>query len=296
MQSFIIMGFLDSGKTTFINNVLADPKFPSQRTAVLQTEFGEEEVNPDAAAIFEAEDCDELAALLAKTEREGKYDTVIVEYNGMWKYDRLVEALPIGCEKPRRLMFADWRSIFLFNRNMRELLYDKFINCDLVVFNRCIETTDISALHSLARSISINCQIVFEYSNGRRIPDTIQDDLPYDLNADKIAVDDSDYAIWLRDLNEHPNLYAGKTFRVKCRRADGAGSALLGRHVMSCCAADIAFKGVKCIAGQEHIPDSQWFTVEATIELTPAPAFRCLSAFPSDAPSPEISKIDMYLK
>ena len=108
-------------------------------------------------------------------------------------------------------------------------------------------------------------------------------------------MDDSDYAIWLRDLNEHPSLYAGKTFLIKCRRGEGEDAALLGRYVMYCCAADIAFKGIKCVEGLEHIPDSPWFIVEATICLNPAPVFSCLDAVPSDAPSPEISRIEIYL-
>ena len=290
-QVFVMLGFLGAGKTEFINQVLHDAKFPLGRSLIIQSEFGEEDPYPEACVV-DANSPDALDAVFRQYAPEN-LDTVFVEYNGMWKYAELKDFWPDSWDVPRRMLFVDSTTVFVYNRNMRELVYDKLVNCDLVVFNRCSEATDIPALHSLVRNVSTSCQIVFEYSDGRRIPDTIQDELPYDLNADEVTVEDDDYAIWLRDLNEHPSLYAGKIFHVKCRRGSGEDKAVLGRHVMYCCAADIAFKGIMCIEGLERIPASQWFTVEAIIELTPSPVFRCLDAVPSDAPSPEISRIDI---
>ncbi len=43
----------------------------------------------------------------------------------------------------------------------------------------------------------------------------ISEQLPYDINADVIQVDDEDYGIWYMDVSERPEVYAGKKVRFK---------------------------------------------------------------------------------
>ena len=49
---FLFTGFLDAGKTTFIQSMLEDPQFnEGQRTLLLLCEEGEEELLPDRFSI-----------------------------------------------------------------------------------------------------------------------------------------------------------------------------------------------------------------------------------------------------
>lgn len=44
---------------------------------------------------------------------------------------------------------------------------------------------------------------------------SIAEQLPYDVNANVIEVDDCDYGIWYMDVSERPEVYKGKTVRFK---------------------------------------------------------------------------------
>ncbi len=60
-----------------------------------------------------------------------------------------------------------------------------------------------------------------------------------------MEIGDEDYAVWYRDLTEELQAWDGKTVRVKgiVMRDPKLGKAalLVGRHVMTCCAADITY-------------------------------------------------------
>ena len=90
---YLFLGFLESGKTKFIQETLEDPRFSSgEKTLLLVTEEGEEEYDESRFAGAENVTTIVLDAqsqlneeYLTKLQLESGADRVIVEYNGFWK-------------------------------------------------------------------------------------------------------------------------------------------------------------------------------------------------------------------
>ncbi|MBQ9534840.1 MAG: hypothetical protein IJU78_03225 [Clostridia bacterium] len=277
---YLFTGFLEAGKTRFIQETLGDPEFfqpAGRRTLVLLCEEGEEELDP---AAFASEDVflevienerqinpDKLEAL----RRKHRANLVVIEYNGMWLLPQLYQAMPEEWLIYQEIMFADAGTIEVFNANMRNLVVDKLTNSELVVFNRCNEDTDKAALHKLVRSVSRRSNILYEEVSGEYVYDDIEDPLPFDVNAPVINIEDRDYALFFRDLSDNMAQYDGKTVTflgsvVKNARVPKDGF-IIGRPIMVCCAEDIAFRGLFCESGADAVRDGEWVRLTAKISL-----------------------------
>ena len=143
MPVYLFTGFLEAGKTRFIQETLEDRRFCNgEKTLLLLCEEGEEEYEPDEFAtktvqIRVLSDQSELTAeRLTALAEETKAERVVIEYNGMWLLDLLYNALPEGWMVYQEFLFADAGTILRYNENMRQLVYDKLKSCELVVFNR----------------------------------------------------------------------------------------------------------------------------------------------------------------
>ena len=276
---YLFTGFLESGKTKFIQETLEDPRFNAgEKTLLLVCEEGEEEYNLDTMPhknifIHTIEDKSELTtenilSLIKKTNAE----RVLVEYNGMWQLNDLFSAFPKNCVLSQEFCFMDSNTILTYNANMRNLVVDKLQSAEMVIFNRMPTTTDVMPYHKLVRGISRRADIVYEDENGRVIPDVIEDPLPFDVNAPIIDIEDIDYAIWYRDLSEELPNYEDKTVRLKGRiiidqRSDGS-FFVFGRQVMTCCVEDIQFAGVACLYPDSFsLKNGSWATVTAKIHI-----------------------------
>lgn len=276
---YLFTGFLESGKTKFIQETLEDRRFcKGERTLLIVCEEGEEEYAPDQFAdksvyIWTLEDKSELTTenLLDK-QKETKADRVLIEYNGMWLLDDLYNVMPEDWAVYQEFMFADSATFLGYNDNMRQLVFDKLKSAELVVFNRFQPGMDKMAFHKIVRGASRRADIAYESPKGDVVYDDIEDPLPFDLNAPVVEIGDEDYAVWYRDMSEEPTKYEDKTVRFKCRaiRRDKLpkGCVIFGRHVMTCCAADIQFAALVCeIADPELIQDDTWMTVTAKINF-----------------------------
>ena len=129
--------------------------------------------------------------------------------------------------------------------------------------------TDKLALHKIVRGISRKANICYEDVNGEIEFDQIEDPLPYDLEAEVIDIKDEDFAIFYRDMTEDFTKYNGKTLRFKgivaIDRARPAGHFAIGRHIMTCCADDIAYRGVVAKGGKLKLSTRDWVIVEGVI-------------------------------
>lgn len=284
---YLFTGFLESGKTTFIQETLEDSRFNNgERTLLLLCEEGEEEFVPERFAckdvvfrvVDEQEDMTEEN--LNKWLKEAGASRVVCEYNGMWLLETLYNAMPEAWMVYQEFFFADARSILNYNANMRQLVYDKLQSCELAVFNRFDRSMDKMELHKLVRGCSRRSEIVYEYTDGNIEYDDIEDPLPFDINAPVIAINDADYAIWYRDMNEDLPKYDGKTVMFTGRavtRRTMPSSFLIGRHVMTCCADDIQFAGLVATWDKAKIrtmASDQWITVTAKIQVKFHPSYR----------------------
>lgn len=276
---YLFTGFLESGKTQFIQGTLEDKRFNGgEKTLLLICEEGEEEYEMSSYPfkniyLRTINDPSELtsqnfSALLAETGAE----RVVVEYNGMWQLQNLFVNLPDTWTVYQEMMFVDSTTFLNYNANMRSLVVDKLNTCDLVVFNRFSKDFDKMEFHKIVRAISRRADIAYEYTNGQVEYDDIEDPLPFDIMADKIVLEDSDFALWYRDIMEEPQKYNGKTIKFRGLVAVDAkfpsGMFAVGRHVMTCCVDDISYC---CLVAEWKNSDSlqsrQWVNVTGTIEV-----------------------------
>ena len=276
---YLFTGFLEAGKTKFIQETLEDRRFCNgERTLLLVCEEGEEEYAPDQFAdksvfIRVVESQDQLTGEnLSRWLRETRVERVVIEYNGMWMLDLLYSAMPEGWMVYQEFMFADATTFLSYNSNMRQLVYDKLKSCELVVFNRFNGTMDKMDYHKIVRAVSRRCDIAYEYVGGKVEYDDIQDPLPFDLNAPIVEIGDDDYAEWYRDMSEEPKKYEGKTVRFKCRalvrKKLPEKTFIVGRHVMTCCVEDIQFAGLVCQwEGADTVQDDSWMILTAKINF-----------------------------
>ena len=274
---YLFTGFLEAGKTRFINETLKDNNFNdgSRKFLIIRCEDGEEEFDPAelgsnmSLSVFEDEKSITPDRLCAMQKRAGA-EIVIIEYNGMWMLDSLYNNLPENWLVYQEIFIADSNTILSYNANMRQLTVDKLTGCEMAVFNRTSDKTDAMALHKLVRGVSRRANICYENMDGEVTFDEIEDPLPFDVNAPVIEIKDEDYAIFYRDMSEDFEKYKNKTVRFKGIAAlDSAlpsGQYAIGRHVMVCCADDIAYRGIvaKGMCGVD-IKTRDWIVVEGKL-------------------------------
>ena len=181
-------------------------------------------------------------------------------------YSRFPEQWAIAQE----VMFADSTTFMTYNANMRNLVMDKLVGAQMVVFNRLEKDADTMPFHKIARAANRRIDILYDYLDGTTAFDDVEDPLPFDINAPVITVKDEDYALWYRDVTEEAPKYAGKTVHFKAQvamlRRDKNAMFAPGRFVMTCCQDDIQFCGVPCkYADSKQLKPRSWVTVTATI-------------------------------
>ncbi len=275
---YLFLGFLEAGKTKFIQETLEDERMENgERTLLLLCEEGEEEYAPERFAVRDVavatlESADELTLenLERLTEKYGA-QRVIVEYNGAWLLQQFFDAMPESWVINQMMTFFDANTFLNYNKNMRQLVFDKVQMTQMVVFNRFKGEFDKMEFHKIVRGISRRPDIVYDYLGGKPEFDEIEDPLPFDVNAPVIEIEDRDFAWFYRDMAEKGKSYVGKTVRFKGMAAISkkvpAGYIVLGRHIMTCCEADIAYDGfaVKTNKLLTDIKTRDWLTVTAKI-------------------------------
>ena len=219
---YLFTGFLEAGKTKFIQETLEDERFNSgEKTLVLVCEEGEEEYDISKMPhknvfVRTIEDKSELTQkTILKFLKETDAERIIVEYNGMWLLEELFGALPRFCVISQEMCFIDSNTAINYNANMRQLMYDKLKTAEMVIFNRVPLNADIMPLHKLVRGANRGSNIAYEYENGYVKYDDIEDPLPFDVNAPVIEIADTDYALWFQDMMTDKTKYEGKTLKFK---------------------------------------------------------------------------------
>ena len=301
-------GFLDSGKTKFIQETLEDPRFNAgERTLLLVFEEGEEEYDfstyPHQNVFLEVLDQQTVTTKQLKDlAKKHKAQRVVAELNGMQLVGDLYMRFPENWAVAQEVMFADSTTFIAYNANMRNLMMDKLVGAQMVVFNRLEKGTDTMPLHKIARAANRRIDILYDFTDGTTSFDDIEDPLPFDINAPIIEVKDEDYALWYRDVTEEPQKYAGKTVSFKGQvallRREKEGMFAPGRFVMTCCVDDIQFCGVPCRYPQaKSLTPRGWVNVKATISAENHPLYQgdlgpvltAIEVTPADPADPDVA-------
>ena len=170
---YLFTGFLEAGKTKFIQETMEDKRFNSgEPTLLLLCEEGEEEYDVSAfpckdVFLHTIEDQEDFnPENLQKILKSCGATRVVLEYNGMWPMNHLFQNLPDDWAVYQEMFFADARTFFQYNANMRSLVVDKLNTCELVVFNRFEKSMDKMEFHKIVRGVSRRTDIAYEYTDG----------------------------------------------------------------------------------------------------------------------------------
>lgn len=276
---YLLTGFLESGKTSFLNFTLQQDYFYTEgRTLLILCEEGEEEYdkavlemsNTVVEVIEKEEDLtpDSLAAMdiLYQPER------VIIEYNGMWlvsNFEKMEK--PAGWGIEQQITCVDASTFQMYMANMKSIFMDMVRGSDMVVFNRCKKEDPLATYRRGIKVANQRAEVIFEDEEGE-LDDIFQDEMPFDVNAPVIEILPEDYGIWFVDAMDHPETYVDKTVKFKARvmKPRGMGSKFFvpGRTAMTCCADDTTFLGYVCkSAFAPKLNPGQWVEVTAKVGI-----------------------------
>lgn len=305
---YLFTGFLDAGKTKFIQETLEDVRFNNgENTLLLICEEGEEEYEPATFSghnvfIELIDDQSELTpSNLERLQKKHAAERVVIEYNGMWMLDDLYQNMPDSWLVYQEFMFADSQTFLTYNANMRGLVVDKLKSCEMVVLNRADEKVDKLEIHKIIRAVSRRTNIAYEDKTGEVYYDDTPEELPFDINAPVIRIQPEDYAIWYQDISEEPEKYKGKTIQIggftMLRDKLPSGSFIFGRRLMTCCVDDITFAGMLCTGyDPKQLEDNQWIELTAKISIKhnrvynkKGPVLGVISVEPGTAPEQDVA-------
>lgn len=211
---YVINGFLESGKTEFIAYTLEQPYFQVKgKTLLILCEEGESEygetllrVSRTELELIENEE-DFTPSHLIELEKKHKPERIIIEYNGMWNYKNM--KLPWHWTIEQQVTTIDASTFPMYFNNMKTLLAEMVRKSELIIFNRCDGIEDLNSYKRNIKAINQKADIVFETSEGE-VDEIMEDDLPYCLDDEIIALDNQGFGIWYLDSLDHLERYVGK--------------------------------------------------------------------------------------
>ena len=155
---YLFLGFLESGKTKFIQETLEDRRFnKGEKTLLLICEEGIEEYDisrmPKKNIVTHViEDKEDFTMEnFTKILKDSGAERIVVEYNGMWTMDEFFKAMPDETTIAQVMCFVDSTTFMNYNSNMRSLVVDKFNTTEMVVFNRFEKSFDPNEFHKIVR-------------------------------------------------------------------------------------------------------------------------------------------------
>ncbi len=273
---FIVDGFLDSGKSTFIVDALEKDGFSKQgRTLVILCEEGEVEISEVFCKQYNSSlvviDAQEKLTPEYLSELATKFmpDRVILELNCLWDVNELY--FPDCYRLAQVLTFIDMTTFEVYYNNMRQKFKELVEFSDLVVFNRCEDVSKLLPYQTGLKLMNANAQFMIMEPDGMT-KKAFEEPLPYDINSDIIEIENDDFGIWYIDTFEHPERYKGKVVSfvgmVTMSKKLPKGTFIVGRHAMNCCADDIQFYGHLCINDDKFkVKNKGWIRIEARIEF-----------------------------
>lgn len=283
---YVFCGMLESGKTTFLRDILSDPDFTEdEKSLLLLCEQGVEELDEDDQHAFltvsvEVERESDLTPIyLKKLEMEHNPDRVLVEYNGMWKLDKLLEAMPGRWQLYQIVTMVNAQTFERYQSNLGPMMFEHLSNADLIVFNRCTEELKQMLYQKNIRAINPRATIYLDDVDGNSEDYVRNMPLPFDIDAELIEIADTDFGLWYVDAMGDGQKYVGKKVRflaqVYLSDKIPSNAFVPGRFGMVCCADDIKFIGMLCwYEGTDKLEQRQWVRVTAEMGFEHAPQYR----------------------
>ena len=281
---YVFMGFLESGKTSFIQDTLEEDYFNNgERTLLFACEEGMEEYDEEllkktnTTLVYVEEEEDFNKDFLISKVLQYYPDRVIIEYNGMWSVERMMTEMD---DTPllvfQTIVTVNGETFDLYMNNMRSLAVEMYKIAEMVIINRCTAEMSRATWRRSIKAVNRRAQVLFESVDDDDMGEE-DDTLPFDIEGDEIHLEDEDYGIWFVDAMERPEVYDGKTMVMKTRVFKSIrlpkGCFVPGRHAMTCCADDIQFIGYLCHTNHaksstiKSLKNKMWVNLTAEVRI-----------------------------
>ena len=300
---FLINGFLESGKTGFIQYTMNQDYFQTKgNTLLLLCEEGEKEYDPvelaklNTTPIYMNDIRDFQADKLKELAEKYHPERVLIEWNGMWNQDDLYNgpmSEAVLAEQQNRepkyqvsmpkdwfiyqvITLVDGSTLRMYLSNMRSFLGQMLRNSELCIVNRCdnLSNEEMVDYRRKLRAMGQNAMIMMEDKNGEIPQSALPEELPYDITENQIAISDNDYGTWFLDCMDNPERYLGKelsfTAMVLKRKNMPEDEFIPGRMAMTCCAQDMSFLGFICKGDKKLLSafsTRDWVKVKVRVTL-----------------------------
>lgn len=272
---YLIAGFLEGGKTNFINGILEDGFAREDDTLLLCCEEGIEEYDPrflrNVTVVTIEEESELSRNKLTQLEQKYHPKQILIEYNGMWEIQKLYfDYLPKNWLLYQIMTFVDATTFNVYVKNMGALMMEKLKDADMIVFNRCTEESRKALRARNLKMVNRRADIFLENMDGSSEEYADETVSAFDLSAPVIDVSDEDYGVFYVEAMDLPQRFDGKTVRFKaqmCKSQQFPEGCVPGRFAMVCCANDIAFLGMACKAQDTGaFKNRDWVMVTAKVK------------------------------
>ena len=249
---FLLNGFLESGKTTIIKEIVENNEvYQNNSTVIIACEQGEIEFDEAWCQKYKIhveyiEDQEEFTVdFLRNLDSVYHPDRYVIEYNSFFDFEN--QDFPDYMVIYQQITLIDAQTFKVMFNNMKKIFSSMVQYSSLVIFNRCDGINELSSFRRQIRGLNQQAQIAFEDSSGR-LSTMLDEDLPYDLSKDEIAFEEDVYPVWYVEVFDNYEKYYNKTFKFKVFVRDVTKNTIvIGRNVMTCCEDDIQFLGYEVI-------------------------------------------------
>ena len=273
---FLINGFLESGKTSFIKPLFEDPEFTKDnKTLLIVCEEGLEEYDEKIltsrnTSLINVEEEEFSMDFLKKCAQKFQPTQIMIEWNGMWPLEEIITNLPQEMQLYQIITMVDAGTFENYAANMGSIMMEKLLNTDMIIFNRCTDSLKERLAKRNLKMLNRSAEIYLEFTDGRSevydsgVP-------PFDMTKPVLDLPDEEYGVWYVDVMDHPERYEGKKIKFKGIIARDPkfpkGVFAVGRQAMVCCAQDITFLAVICKGlAYNYLKNKDWVEITGTIK------------------------------
>ena len=273
----LVYGFLDAGKTTYIReNIQGDVFYKYGSTLILSFEEGEEDFDPvelqERRTSVEFYDGSDIREFCLKNIEDHQPDRIYVEMNTM--IPDLREEFPECMRVTFSMMLIDWSTMPVYYANFMQLFKQMTSSANQVVFRGCPSNDLLKPYSQAFRLMNPKATYLRRDPMGYH-EKAFEMFLPYSLDGPVITITEKEYlTLWL-DAFDHPEHYDGKTLRltdpVEIRKREDNGRWSLGRVVMTCCMADLQFMAFDLdvnASEEKDLTENGWVTADASASLS----------------------------
>ena len=272
IETRLVYGFLDAGKTTYIRDCIQNDYFYKYgRTLILCFEQGEEEYDAEAlrarnTSVAQYDGEEDVAAFCTRSIEAFRPDRVYVEMNAM--QPNLREQLPACLRVDYAVTWFDWATFPPYFNNFRQMIREMVSQSQQVTFRGCPSAELLAPYAQAFRLMNRTASYLRQDPMGYH-EKAFGLFLPYSTEEREITLTEASYLPFWLDAHDHPERYEGKTLRfvdpLELRRDEADGSWRAGRVVMVCCMADLQYMALPLDAAVAL--DGGWAVFDAAARL-----------------------------